>query len=446
MENTQDKQYQRMTQTPVGKLIVSLSIPTIISMLVTNIYNMADTYFVGTIGTSASAATGIVFGLMAILQAFGFMFGHGAGSNIARQLGRRDLQAAKEYASTSFYGSIFVGIVIMILGILFMDPFMRLLGSTDTILPYARTYALFILIAGPAMTSGCVMNNILRYEGKAVFAMVGLATGGILNIFLDYITVVLLQMGILGAGLATAISQYISMAILIMPYLQNKTQSSFHIKDITKDIHVLGNIVATGMPSLARQGLNSVSTMVLNGCAGLYGDAAVAAISIVNRIVNFLFCLAVGIGQGFQPVSAFNYGAGLYQRVKDGFMFAFKLGTILMVLLSIVSFVNAPSIVQFFRDDIEVMEIGIIAMRFQCVSLVLMPITMYGNMLFQSIGKSTIATFLATLRSGLVLIPLTILLVYVFGLTGLEMSQSISEILSAIISIPFIVYFFKHTN
>ena len=438
-----DEQYIRMTQTPVSKLILTLGLPTVVSMLVTNIYNMADTYFVGSLGTSASGATGIVFGLMAILQAFGFMFGHGAGANIARKLGNHDVQSAKVYAATSFWSSIFIGLMIMLLGITFIDPFMRLLGSTNTILPYARIYAFYILIAAPAMTSGCVMNNILRYEGKAFFAMIGLTLGGVLNIFGDFVFVDLCHMGIGGAGLSTTISQYISMFVLLIPYLRKKTQSSFHIKDFAKKSIVYKDIISTGMPSLFRQGLNSVSTMVLNGTAGFYGDAAVAAISIVSRIVNFLFCVAIGIGQGFQPVSAFNYGAKFYSRVKAGFMFALELGTALMVLLSILSFFNASSLVAIFRNDPEVIKIGTIALRWYSISLVLMPITMYGNMLFQSIGKSGVATFLAALRSGLSLIPCIIIMNALFGLNGLEKAQSVAEIISAIVSIPFIVYHFK---
>lgn len=446
MENKQqvDAQYIKMTQTPVSKLILTLGLPTVISMLVTNIYNMADTYFVGSLGTSASGATGIVFGLMAILQAFGFMFGHGAGSNIARKLGSHDVKSAKIYASTSFWSSILSGVLIMIIGILFMDPLMRLLGSTNTILPYARDYAFFILIAGAAMTSGCVMNNILRYEGKAFYAMIGLTSGGILNIFGDYLFVKVMNMGIRGAGLSTAISQYISMIILLLPYLQHKTQSSFHFKDFSKDITVYQDIISTGMPSLFRQGLNSISTMVLNGTAALYGDAAVAAISIVTRIVNFLFCIAVGIGQGFQPVSAFNYGAKKYSRVKKGFFFALGLGTFLMIFLSVLSFINADTFIQIFRDDPKVIHIGSKALHWYSISLVLMPIAMYANMLFQSIGKATVASFLAALRSGLALIPCILIMNYLFGLSGLEKAQSISEVLSSLISLPFVLQFFKN--
>jgi putative MATE family efflux protein len=441
--DSEEKQYHRMVDTPVERLILSLGLPTIISMLVTSIYNMADTYFVGTLGTSASGATGIVFGLMAILQAFGFMFGHGAGSNISRRLGARDVKAAREYASTSFYLSILFGLIILAIGLACMDPLMRLLGSTETILPYARTYAFYILIAGPAMTSSCVMNNILRYEGRAFYAMIGLTAGGILNIFGDALFVNVFHMGIGGAGLSTTLSQYISMFILLLPYLQGKTQSRFALKDFTHRGSVVRDIIMVGLPSLTRQGLNSISTMVLNACAGPYGDAAVAAISIVTRITNFLFCVAIGIGQGFQPVSAFNYGARNYTRVKKGFFFALRLGMALMAALGVIGFLFAGPFVSFFRNDPEVITIGTAALHLQCISLFLMPMTMYGNMLFQSIGMSRTATFLAALRSGIVLIPVLLILVRFAGLSGLEAAQALSEAISAVLTIPFLVSFFR---
>ncbi|MCH4206983.1 MAG: MATE family efflux transporter [Solobacterium sp.] len=439
----QELQYEKMAKTPINRLILSLGLPTVVSMLVTNIYNMADTYFVGTIGTSASGATGVVFGLMAILQAFGYMFGHGAGSNISRKLGAKNVGEAREYASTSFYLSILFGLLIMAGGLLFLEPLMKLMGSTDTILPYAKTYAFYILIAGPAMTSSCVMNNILRYEGKAVYAMIGLSAGGIINIFGDALLINVFHMGIAGAGLATAISQYISMAILIIPYLQGKTESRIGIQYFTHRFEVIKNIVVVGFPSLIRQGLNSVSTIVLNSSAGLYGDAAVAAISIVNIIMNFLFCIAIGIGQGLQPVSAFNYGAKIYSRVKEGFYFAMKLGMVLMAVLAVLGYCNAGSLVTFFRNDPEVITIGTQALKAQCLALIFMPTTLYGNMLFQSIGISGIATLLASFRSGVILIPVLLLLTHFFGLTGLEHAQAISEVISAVLTIPFIVSFIK---
>lgn len=439
-------QYDRMVNTPVGKLIVTLGIPTIISMLVTNIYNMADTYFVGTINTSASGATGIVFSLMAVFQAFGFMFGHGAGSNISRHLGARDIAQARNYSAASFYLSIIVGLCIMIPGLIFIDPLMRILGSTETILPYARIYAFYILIAGPAFTCSCVLNNILRYEGKAFFAMIGLGLGGILNIFGDAILINVFDMGIGGAGLSTAVSQYISTVVLMIPYLRGQTTSKIGIQYFKPTVTIVKNIISVGMPSLMRQGLNSVASMVLNTCAGNYGDAAVAAISIVSRIMNFLLCIALGLGQGFQPVCAFNYGAKKYSRVKAGFWFAMKVSSVIMIVMGILAYINAGMMITIFRDDAEVIAIGTTALRFQCFALLLMPLSMYGNMLFQCIGESKIATFLASLRSGLILIPLVLLLTAVFGLSGLECAQAISETLSACISLPFIIHLFKNLS
>lgn len=440
---TQEEQYKKMTETPVGPLIFSLGLPTVVSMLVTNIYNMADTYFVGTIGTSASGATGIVFALMGILQAFGFMYGHGAGSNISRRLGAKDVEKARRYSAASFYLSVLTGLAIMAAGLLFMDPLMRLLGSTETILPYARIYAFYILIAGPAFTSSCVLNNILRYEGRAFYAMIGLTAGGILNIFGDALFVNVMRMGIAGAGLSTAISQYISMGILMLPYLQGKTQSSIRISYFHPDSEIVSGIVSVGMPSLLRQGLNSASTMILNVCAGPYGDAAVAAISIVSRIMNFLSCMAIGIGQGFQPVSAFNYGAGFFSRVKEGYLVSLKYGTILMVGFAAAGFFFSGGLITLFRDDPAVIAIGAAALRLQCISLILMPVSIFGNMLFQSIGLSGTASFLAALRSGLVLIPAVWILTSLFHLTGLESAQAVSEAVSALITIPITYRFLK---
>lgn len=325
-----ESQYERMIKQPIPSLILTLALPTTISMLVTNIYNMADTYFVSTVGTSATGAVGIVFGLMAILQAFGFMFGHGAGANISRRLGAKRVEEARIFSSTSFFGSLFFGALIAILGLIFLNPLMYLMGSTSTILPYARAYAIFILIAAPAMTSSCVMNNILRYEGQASLAMIGLTSGSIINIFGDYIFMRIFHMGVTGAGLSTALSQYISAFILYSMYHKGKTQSCFKWQYVSLEKYVIGSIVAVGFPSLCRQGLNSISVMTLNFAAGIYGDEAIAAMSVVSRISNLIFSVGVGIGQGFQPVSAFSYGAKRYDRLKQAFIFTVTLSTILL--------------------------------------------------------------------------------------------------------------------
>lgn len=443
MEDIENQQYIKMTQTPVGKLIIALGIPTTMSMLITNIYNMADTYYVSQISVTASGATGIVFALMAILQAFGFMFGHGAGSHISRQLGARKVERAKIYASTSVFLAFIVGTVILILGSIFLEPFMYFLGSTKTILADAKTYAFFILIAGPAMTVGCVLNNILRYEGKATFAMIGLTTGGILNIFLDPFLIFYCHMDIAGAGLSTTISQYISTIILLLPFLKGKTVTKIHYQYITKDFHDVRNIIVTGLPSLMRQGLNSLSTTVLNIQASVYGDGAIAAMSIVARIGNLLFSFALGIAQGFQPVCAYNYGAEKYDRVKKGTWFTMLLGMSVLGVLCFVCSVYATPLIQLFRNDESIVTIGSDALRWLCMTLFTLPLSAVGNMLFQSIGKSGRALLLACIQSGLLFIPLIVVLPQFIGITGIEIAQPCSYLLSSIITLPFVFKFFK---
>ena len=437
------EQYRLMTETPVSRLIIRLGIPTTISMLVTNIYNMADTYFVGTLGTSASGAVGVVFGLMAIIQACGFTFGHGAGSIISRRLGAKDNGTANLVASASFFSAIVVGGIITALGLLFSEPFLRLLGSTDTILPFAKSYAFWILLASPLMTASFVLNNILRYEGKAALAMIGLTSGGLLNIFGDWLFIRKMGMGIEGAGMATAISQIISFSILLSMFLCKKTQSRISIKYLKGGIPHLRDIVATGFPSLMRQGLSSVATMMLNNLSGGYGDAAVAAMTIVNRICFFIFAVGLGIGQGYQPVCSFNYGAKKYERVKRGFMFTWVTGEILLSMLAVCGMALSGSLVGIFRDDPAVIEIGTFALRAQLISLFFMPLSICANMTYQSVGKNKGATFLSALRSGLVFIPAMYILSRVMGLTGIQISQTVTDVITFFVSVPFMVSFFR---
>lgn len=439
-----DKQYKKMTDTSVARLIVALGIPTTVSMLITNVYNMADSYFVSRVSLSAGGATSIVFGIMSILQAFGFMFGHGAGSHISRLLGAKHLEKASKYASTGFFCALFCGLIIMVLGLVFLEPLMLLLGSTQTILPYAMDYGKWILIAAPAMTASCVLNNILRYEGKATLAMIGLTTGGILNMAFDPLFIFKFKMGISGAGLATALSQYISFAILFSMFLLKKTQSRISVHFLEKNLRLLGDIVLTGLPSLARQGLNSVSTMVLNAQAKPFGDAAIAAMGYVGRTSSLIFSVGLGIGQGFQPVAAFNYGAKKYSRVKQGTWFTLGFGTTFIGAISAVCFAFAPNIISLFRKEAEVIEIGGEALRIMCVFLLFLPISVVATMLFQSIGKSVPALILSCLQSGLIFIPLCVILPNFFGIKGIEVSQPIAYFVSSLVSLPMCINFLNH--
>jgi putative MATE family efflux protein len=436
-------QYEKMTQAPVTKLVVTLGIPTTLSMLVTNIYNMVDTMFVGKLGNSASGAVGIVFGFMAILQAFGFMFGQGAGSIISRKLGSRETETATKIASTSFFCAFLAGLIIEIFGLIFMEPMIYLLGSTDTILPYAKQYVFFILLAAPFMASGCVLNNILRYEGKAAMAMIGLLSGAVLNMLGDPLFMFVFNLGVRGAGLSTALSQLVSFSILLFMFISGRTQSKISIKYVTRNIKDVLEIAETGFPSLVRQGLSSISTMVLNGQAALYGDEAVAAMSIVSRICMFIFSVGLGIGQGFQPVSGFNYGAGKYSRVKKAFFSTLLISECLIGTAAILGICFSGHAIEIFRNDAQVISIGTRALRYQCIGLLFQPLCLMANMTLQSTGYKGGATFLSMLRSGLYFIPAVLILSHMWGLKGIESAQTFADILSFATAVPFMTAFFK---
>ena len=434
-------QYHKMTETPIPRLILSLAAPTILSMLITSIYNLADTFFVGRISTSASGAVGVVSSLMAIIQALGFMLGHGSGTIISRRLGSQDTHAATRFASTSFFTALAFGVVLAVVGLATLPDFMMLLGSTKTILPHACAYARPILLAAPLMISSLVMNNILRYEGKANLAMIGLVTGGLLNIALDPLFMFALGLGTAGAGIATALSQTISFGILLYMFLRGKTVSQFRLSAVTREPREFLQILAGGAPSFGRQGLNSIGGMLLNLAARSYGDAAVAGMSIVSRIFMFIISVAIGTGQGFQPVAGFNYGARKYRRVEKACVFTMCASFCFLSVIVAACWFNAEALIKLFRDDPEVTAIALPAFRYQCFACFLQPVIVAGNMLFQSIGKSGRATFLACCRQGVFFIPLILTLPRMFGLLGIEICQPIADVLTFVVTVPFLFPF-----
>ena len=436
-------QFEKMTQPPVPKLILGLAAPTILSMLITSIYNLADTFFVGQLSTSASGAVGVVSSLMAIIQALGFMLGHGAGGIISRSLGSQDTHAATKFASTSFFTALTFGAVLAVLGLAALPDFMMLLGSTDTILPHACAYARPILIAAPLMMSSLVMNNILRYEGKASFAMIGLVTGGVLNIVLDPVFIFGLGMGTGGAGTATALSQSISFCILLSMFLRGKTVSQFRLSAVTREARDFGRILLGGAPSFGRQGLNSIGGMLLNLAARGYGDAAVAGMSIVSRIFMFIISVAIGVGQGLQPVASFNYGARKYRRVRQAAIFTIEAAFCMLVVLVGLCWVNGDALIRLFRDDPAVTAVALPAFHYQCLAMLLHPIIVVANMTFQSVGASGRATFLACCRQGVFFIPLILILPRTHGLFGVEICQPIADVLTFLVSLPFLIAFLQ---
>lgn len=424
---SQEQKFEMMTEAPIPGLIGRLAVPTIISMLITSFYNMADTFFVGKIGTSATAAVGVVFPVMAIIQALGFFCGHGSGNSISRHLGSKDVQSARELASTGFFLAFALGILLMVLGLIFLDPLSHLLGSTETIFPYTRDYLRFILLGAPYMTAQLVLNNQLRFQGNAFYAMIGITSGGVLNVILDPIFIFVFDLGISGAAIATILSQFVSFCLLLVGLRVSKC-IPIHLRNVRLTALRLREIMGGGLPSLFRQGLGSIATTTLNIAANPYGDAAIAAMSVVSRIMMFANSALIGFGQGFQPVCGFNYGADKYDRVKEAFWFCVKVSTAVLLGLAVLGGFLSGHLIWIFRNDPDVIQIGTTALRFQCITFALNGWIIMNNMMMQTMGKTVPATILAASRQGLFFIPALLILPQFLGLTGIQCAQAVSDV------------------
>ena len=433
--NPEEKR-QYLTQEPIPRLILTMALPAIVSMLISSFYNMADTYFVGRISTEATAAVGVVFPLMSIIQALGFTFGHGSGNYISRALGHGDVEHARKMATTGFVSAFIAGAVFGVLGLLFLDPLVQILGATPTIAPYARDYALYILIGTPFMASSLVLNNQLRFQGSAFFGMIGMGAGAVINIGLDPIFIFVLDMGVGGAALATILSQIVSFFLLLRGCTRGGN-IAIHLREFAPSLSRYKEILRGGLPSLFRQGLGSVASICLNFAAGLYGDAAIAGMSIVTRVLQFANSAVIGFGQGFQPVCGFNYGAREYKRVRQAFWFTVIVGFCVLVVCSAVGIAFAPEIVAIFRrEDPQVIEIGALSLRLQCIAYPFTAFVVVSNMMLQTIGKPLKASVTAAARSGIFFIPAILILPQVLGLLGVQMSQAVADVCSLILTIP----------
>ena len=435
-EEQRQQKFERMTKTPIPRLIGELAVPTIISMLVTSFYNMADTFFVGKINTSATAAVGIVFPLMAMIQAFGFFCGHGSGNYISRQLGAHNFEDASRMSATGFVSAFVLGLGILVVGFLFTDPLLRIMGSTETILPYARSYMRIILIGAPYMTASLVLNNQLRFQGSAFYSMIGITTGAVLNIGLDPLFIFVLDMGVAGAALATIISQFVSFCLLIAGTFRGGNLM-LNLKDFSPSLKYYQNIVKGGAPSLFRQGLGSLATVCLNLMAGPYGDAAIAAMSIVTRISQFAASVVIGFGQGFQPVCGFNYGAKLFKRVQEGFWFCVKFCTSVLLVAAVCGWIFSPNLIGvFLKTDPLVIEYGSQALRLQALTFPLVGWITIANMMLQTIGKTVKASLLAMSRQFLFFVPVILTLPGFLGILGVQLSQPIADFCSFLLAVP----------
>ncbi len=433
---TREERHIYMTETPVKKLILKLAVPTIISMLVTSLYNMADTYFVSHISTEASAAVGVTYSIMAMIQAIGFTLGMGSGTFVSRLLGMKEYDKAKRTVSTAFFTAFIFGVLLCIGIFPFLEKFVTLLGAIESVKPYAVDYAKYILIGAPFMASSFVLNNQLRAQGNALYSMIGISTGTVINIILDPIMIYTMKMGISGAALATIISQFISFCLLLTFTNVKKTSISVKLKNFRPTSEIYKEILHSGLPSFCRQGLASVSSIVLNLAAGPFGAAAISALSIVNKYMLFIHAGLIGFCQGFQPVSGFNFGAKRYDRVRSAFKFCLVVAIILLSTLGVISYFLAPQIMAFFREnDKQVIEIGALALKLQSLALPLQACAMMSQFLSQSIGFGGRASIVAMGRQGLFLIPLYLVLSHFLGVLGLQMSQAISDSLTFIVSI-----------
>ena len=442
MKRTGDEQHRHMTETPIPRLVLSLAIPTVASQLVTVVYNTADTFFVSKLGTSASAAVGAVFPVMAFIQAFGFGIGMGASSLISRKLGEKRNEDAEKFAISSLVFAVILGILMLLGGVFGLQPLMRVLGVSDTMRPFAADYCRIILWGAPIMCASFVLNNILRAEGAAVLSMIGLCAGGVLNIALDPLFIFKMNMGISGAALATIISQAVGFTILFVAFLMGKSIIKLRLRATSRQIGDYFLILRTGLPTIARQGIACFAGILLNNQVKPYGDAAASAIiSITNRVYMLMRNIVIGIGQGFQPVAGYNYGAGKNERVKEAFRFANIIGTVVCTVCAILVAIFAKTIVGWFRDDPEVIRIGVRSLLYCRAFTPLMAYSTYVNQLFQGLGFPRQATLLAMCRQGFCYLPIILLLPMWIDLTGVQLAQPIADLFTFIIALPCQIHF-----
>ena len=434
--------YDLLTHGSIPRVVGMMSVPTIISMLTSSLYSLADTFFVGQIDTQATAAVGIVFAVLSVFQAFAFFFGHGSGNYMSRMLGAKRRNEAVRMASTGFFTALIFGVVMAVTGLLLLTPLSRWLGSTDTILPYTERYLGIILVGTPLNMGAMVLNNQMRFQGNARYAMVGIVTGTLLNVALDPLLIFVFDLGISGAALATVLGQLCSFLLLL--YLSTKGENiRIHPRNFTPSLHFQKEIVVAGSPSLMRQGLGSIATLLLNIVAAGYGDAAVAAMSIVGRITFVVYSIIIGLGQGYQPLCGFSYGAGLYDRVTRGFWFCVKVGTAFLILCTIVGFLFTEQIISAFRDDTDVIFIGSEALRYQLFTYPIGAFILLSNMMMQTINRPWQANLMASARRGLFFIPLIIVLPIFFGLRGVEMCQAVSDVFTFLLAVPLVASVFR---
>lgn len=430
------KKHKMMTEMPVKRLILRLSIPSIAALLLSSAYGFADAFFIAKLGTDAAGAVGVALAIVALIQAVGFTLGNGAGSLLSRALGAEHRETANGLASLAFWSAILIGGTITALGLSFLNPLVRFLGATEEILPYALPYAFFLLCSAPVQCAAFTLNNLLRAEGKPTWSMIGFAVGNLLNILLD--PLLIRQLGSGGASLATLISQSVALAILLSAYLFRKTTVSLSIKQAWQEWRTISGILLTGLPSLFRQGLAGVAAILQTRTAAAWGNAAIAGMSAVSRLFLLLYSFCLGIGQGLMPAVGYNKGAGKHTRVAELYRFSLLLATLVMIVISALTAIFAVQILSLFSQDPQMIEIGAVALRALCAVLPLHGVIAVTNMHLQSVGNRFGASLIAAARQGFFYLPLIFLLPRTAGLAGLLWCQAISDVLTFLLTLPFV--------
>ena len=434
-----------MTQTPVPRLVLRLAIPSMVSMVVTALYNVVDAAFIGRLSTEATAGIGIAFAYMTFIQAVGFFFGHGSGNFISRALGARSYDDAGRMAAVGFFSPLLIGLLSAVVGLPLLPQLVVLLGAPPAVVPHACNYLRFILLASPFMMSALTLNNQLRLQGNARFGMIGIVSGAILNILLDPILIFTLNLGVTGASIATAVSQLFAWCLLLHGTMRGE---SVHIRfsNFKPSWAAYREIFAGGLPSLFRQAFNCASAVMLNYAAARFASpgqeaSSVAAFAVVSRTTMFAFSLILGFTQGFQPVCGFNYGAHLYRRVRQSYLFTLSVSTAMLTILSTLGYIFAPQIIAVFRsEDPTLIQIGASALRWQCIVFPLCTLATTTGMLFQNIRLTFPATLLSIGRQGLFFIPAILILPQFLGLQGVEMAQATADLCTFLLTIPFAVW------
>ncbi len=434
---SQEQRRHMMLNEPISRIIPKMAVPTIVAFLINSIYSMADTYFVSSLGTNATAAVSVNASLDQLIMMCGSMLALGANSYIARLLGRNEDKKASQVLSTAFFTAAGIGAVLMIFGTLFMTPMVRLLGATPTCEAYAIEYATYVLYAAPFMAANFVMNQCLRSEGSATLSMVGMGFGGVLNVILDPIFIFGLNMGVAGASLATAISKIVSFVILIFPYLTRRSLLRLSIRNYRPSWDIFSEIVAVGSSSMFRSGLAVVSAIILNDLAGNISDSVLAAVGVCNKVMMFPFSIILGFGSGFQPVAGFNWGAKRFDRVEECYRFSSKMAIAGSVLMALIVGIFADTFVVLFAGtDEQMRRIGVICMVSQCIALPIHAWVAVVNMFCSGLGRAKNALALSTARQGSCFLPILFPLAWLFGAYGIAVVQAAADILTLVLAVP----------